>query len=243
MNRRFTLFVLGAMVSGILVGFILNQTLTDQAQLKQAVDLLGLATDIFLRLIKMIIGPLVFSTLVVGITHMEDTAAIGRVGVKTMAWFIFASLVSLTIGLIMVHLFNPGVGLGLPLPPENAGGRYAGNGEPFFKERCASCHDPAVGRAPSRAELEGRSACPARPPRPAAGWSPSGWAWATAAATIRPVRPVSAARIIFDMSASSPLASDVSRIGRGFRMHTSPAIASRARTVSPLASVAEGSLE
>jgi polyvinyl alcohol dehydrogenase (cytochrome) len=54
----------------------------------------------------------------------------------------------------------PGQGLrpGFQLPPENAGGRYAGNGEPAFKERCASCHDPAVGRAPSRAELEGRSA-------------------------------------------------------------------------------------
>jgi polyvinyl alcohol dehydrogenase (cytochrome) len=47
---------------------------------------------------------------------------------------------------------------GFELPPENAGGRYAGNGEPDFKARCAMCHDPAVDRAPSRAELEGRSA-------------------------------------------------------------------------------------
>src|SRR5215218_8754029 len=52
----------------------------------------------------------------------------------------------------------PAMRPGFVLPPENAGGRYAGNGEPYFKERCASCHDPAVGRAPSRAELEGRSA-------------------------------------------------------------------------------------
>jgi len=116
MNRRFTYFVLAAMIGGILVGYILNRTVTDLATLKQAVDVLGLATDVFLRLIKMIIGPLVFSTLVVGIAHMEDAATIGRVGAKTMGWFICASLVSLTIGLLMVHLLQPGVGLALPTP-------------------------------------------------------------------------------------------------------------------------------
>lgn len=120
MNRRFTYFVMAAMVLGILVGFVLNQTLTDPAQVKAAAGGLNIVTDIFLRLIKMIIAPLVFSTLVVGIAHMEDAATIGRVGAKTMAWFITASIVSLTIGLFMVHLLAPGVGLGLPLPPVTA---------------------------------------------------------------------------------------------------------------------------
>ncbi len=120
MNRRFTYFVMAAMLLGILVGFILNQTLTDPAQVKAAAGGLNIVTDIFLRLIKMIIAPLVFSTLVVGIAHMEDAATIGRVGAKTMAWFISASIVSLTIGLFMVHLLAPGVGLGLPLPPVTA---------------------------------------------------------------------------------------------------------------------------
>ena len=120
MNRRFTYFVMAAMVLGILVGFVLNQTLTDPAQVKAAAGGLNIITDIFLRLIKMIIAPLVFSTLVVGIAHMEDAATIGRVGAKTMAWFISASIVSLTIGLFMVHLLAPGVGLGLPLPEATA---------------------------------------------------------------------------------------------------------------------------
>jgi len=60
---------------------------------------------IFLRLIKMIIAPLVFSTLVTGIGHMSDAGAVGRVGGKAMLWFVCASLVSLTLGLILV---NPG---------------------------------------------------------------------------------------------------------------------------------------
>jgi Na+/H+-dicarboxylate symporter len=119
MKRRFTLFVFGSMVLGVLVGFVMNQTM-DAGQVKTVAGYYSIATDIFLRLIKMIIGPLVFSTLVVGIAHMEDTAAIGRVGGKTMGWFIFASLVSLAIGLIMVHLLQPGVGLGLPLPEATA---------------------------------------------------------------------------------------------------------------------------
>src|SRR5678815_5619560 len=119
MNRRATILVVVAMVLGVLVGFVLNETL-DPTQVKTVGGYLSMVTDVFLRLIKMIIGPLVFSTLVVGITHMEDSAVVGRVGVKTIAWFVFASLVSLKLGLIMVHVFHPGVGLGLPLPEANA---------------------------------------------------------------------------------------------------------------------------
>jgi len=120
MQRRFSYFVAGAMVLGILVGFLINQNITDAAQLKAVAGGFNVVTDIFLRLIKMIIAPLVFSTLVVGIAHMEDAAAIGRVGAKTMGWFITASIVSLTIGLIMVHLISPGVGLNIPLPDVTA---------------------------------------------------------------------------------------------------------------------------
>ena len=64
----------------------------------------------------MIIAPLVLSTLVVGIAHMGDTAALGRVGAKALGWFICASLVSLTLGPVMVNLLQPGDGLDLPLP-------------------------------------------------------------------------------------------------------------------------------
>jgi len=120
MNRRFTYLLIAAMVLGVAVGWACNQFLApDQA--KQAADGFSIITDVFLRLIKMIIAPLVFATLVSGIAHMEDAAAIGRVGVKTMGWFISASIVSLTIGLIMVHLLHPGAGLSLPSPDAVAG--------------------------------------------------------------------------------------------------------------------------
>ncbi len=115
MNRLFTSLIVGAMVLGVAVGWALNQYASpDQA--KAAADNLSIITDVFLRLIKMIIAPLVFSTLVAGIAHMEDAAAIGRTGAKTMGWFIGASIVSLTIGLIMVHLLHPGAGLSLTAP-------------------------------------------------------------------------------------------------------------------------------
>ncbi|HEX3365945.1 dicarboxylate/amino acid:cation symporter [Phenylobacterium sp.] len=117
MPRRFALFVAAAMIGGVLAGFVLNRSVGDPAQLKQIADALGIVTDIFLRLIRMIIAPLVFSTLVAGIAHMEGAAAIGRVGAKTLGWFISASLVSLTIGLIMVHLIQPGAGMHLIADP------------------------------------------------------------------------------------------------------------------------------
>jgi Na+/H+-dicarboxylate symporter len=115
MNRRFTSFIIAAMVLGVAVGWGLNQ-FAAPAQAKAVAENLSIITDVFLRLIKMIIAPLVFATLVSGIAHMEDAATIGRVGAKTMGWFISASIVSLTIGLIMVHLLQPGSGLNLPLP-------------------------------------------------------------------------------------------------------------------------------
>jgi len=68
----------------------------------------------------MIIAPLVFSTLVAGIAHMGDLAALGRIAVRSLGWFIGASLVSLTLGLIIVSTLQPGVGLNLPLPAVTA---------------------------------------------------------------------------------------------------------------------------
>src|SRR5689334_18172475 len=113
------------MILGVLTGFLINTQLSP-ADAKAAAGNLSIITDIFLRLIRMIIAPLVFSTLVVGIAHMEDSAAIGRVGVKTLGWFMLASLVSLTIGLIMVQLLQPGAGLALPPPNAEAGVTAAG---------------------------------------------------------------------------------------------------------------------
>ncbi len=121
MNRTFTYFIVGAMVLGVVVGFACNQLLTPD-QVKVVTENLSILTDIFLRLIKMIIAPLVFSTLVAGIAHMEDAATIGRIGAKTMGWFISASIVSLLLGILMVHLLQPGVGLALPNPDATAGG-------------------------------------------------------------------------------------------------------------------------
>lgn len=120
LQGRFTAFVIAAMIGGVIGGLLIHQFVPDKGQVKAVADGLSIVTDIFLRLIKMIIAPLVFSTLVVGIAHMEDTAAIGRVGVKTMGWFIAASLVSLLLGLAMVHLIRPGVGLDLVLPGAGA---------------------------------------------------------------------------------------------------------------------------
>jgi Na+/H+-dicarboxylate symporter len=115
MNRLFTILIVAAMVLGVAVGWLINQNVSP-AGAKEIAGNLSIVTDVFLRLIKMIIAPLVFSTLVAGIAHMEDSAAIGRVGIKTLGWFISASLVSLTIGLIMVHLLQPGASMHLAVP-------------------------------------------------------------------------------------------------------------------------------
>jgi len=120
--KRLTTLILIGLVTGIALGIALNQVLAPAEQ-KVVAGYLGIITAVFLRLIKMIIAPLVFATLVAGIAHMGDTTALGRIGVRTLLWFLAASLVSLTLGLALVHLFDPGAGLRLPLPSagESAG--------------------------------------------------------------------------------------------------------------------------
>ena len=79
----------------------------------------AIIADIFLRLIKMIVAPLVFTTLVVGIAKLGDIKTVGRVGGKTMLWFVSASLMSLVLGMILVNLFTPGEAMHLSLPLDN----------------------------------------------------------------------------------------------------------------------------
>jgi Na+/H+-dicarboxylate symporter len=118
--KRLTYYILAGLVLGIFVGWAINASVGDPEQLKVIAGYFSILTTIFLHLIKMIIAPLVFSTLVVGIAHMGDTAALGRVGAKALGWFVTASLISLTLGWILVTVFQPGTGLGLPLPPADA---------------------------------------------------------------------------------------------------------------------------
>lgn len=120
MNKNFTLFILAAMVLGTLAGIAIHHLLPDPAAQQGWADNFKIVTDVFLRLIKMIIAPLVFATLVAGIAHFGDTSALGRVGLKTMGWFLAASLVSLTLGAVIVSILQPGHGLALPLPPVDA---------------------------------------------------------------------------------------------------------------------------
>src|SRR4029078_12782880 len=125
MAKNLTRFILLALVLGLIAGWALNVAIDDgspesAARLKSIADYLSIVTALFLRLIKMIIAPLVFSTLVAGIAHMGDVAALGRVGLRSLLWFIGATFVSLTLGLILVTVLHPGVGLKLPLPPATA---------------------------------------------------------------------------------------------------------------------------
>lgn len=119
MNKqsRLTTYILVGLVLGIFAGYLANLNLADPAGFA---DMMSLVTTLFLRLIKMIIAPLVFSTLVVGIARMGDASEVGRIGIKTLGWFFIASLISLTLGLILVNMFRPGDALVGHLPATTA---------------------------------------------------------------------------------------------------------------------------
>ncbi|MEI7734209.1 MAG: dicarboxylate/amino acid:cation symporter [Ferruginibacter sp.] len=108
-KSRLTLYILIAMVLGIAAGAYINKNYS-ATTIKTFADNSKLLTTIFLRMVQMIIAPIVFATLVVGIAKLGDMKTVGRVGGKAMLWFISASLVSLSLGLILVTIFEPGVG-------------------------------------------------------------------------------------------------------------------------------------
>ncbi len=118
-KHKLTLYIVIALILGVVIGYILNNTLTP-ARATEVADNISLITEIFLRLVKMIIGPLVFTSLVAGVAHMGDMKTIGRVGGKAMVWFVSASLCSLLIGMIMVNILKPGASLNMPLPVAGA---------------------------------------------------------------------------------------------------------------------------
>lgn len=125
-HNRQTIYVGIALLMGVVVGELLNLSLAATASmpvnplLGQIIDVFTLLTDIFLRLIKMIISPLVFSILVVGVAKMGDIQTVGRIGIKAMLWFFLASISSLLLGMLLVNILEPGRSLVIELPALDA---------------------------------------------------------------------------------------------------------------------------
>lgn len=163
-KNRLTLYIIIALIAGIVLGFALNGSYVKkenniiaqtEKELKLVKDRIAIATDtlsisytkmtaerealmkqnkettlsrdkklepfsviadIFLRLIKMIVAPLVFTTLVVGVAKLGDIKSVGRIGGKTLLWFLGASFTSLMLGMMLVNFFKPGIHMQLPLP-------------------------------------------------------------------------------------------------------------------------------
>lgn len=119
-RNRQTLYVAIALLLGIVAGEVLHllwgETTPVNPVLSQFVNVFSVLTDIFLRLVKMIIAPLVFATLVVGMAKMGDINTVGRIGIKAMLWFFSASITSLLLGMLLVNVLHPGSALHIPLP-------------------------------------------------------------------------------------------------------------------------------
>ena len=130
-NKLFFAIII-ALVLGVIIGGVVHTQFPENTEsFSKNIKLLG---TIFIRLVQMIIAPLVFTTLVVGIAKMGDTAMIGRVGGKAMLWFITASLVSLLLGLVLVNWLEPGHVTKLPIQDANSAKEILDNSKGFSLE-------------------------------------------------------------------------------------------------------------
>ncbi|MBA4196351.1 MAG: dicarboxylate/amino acid:cation symporter [Chitinophaga sp.] len=134
MKNKLTLSIIAAMVLGIGVGYLVyaNASLDFKTEFAKSIKLLG---TVFIRLVKTIIAPLVFSTLVVGIAKLGDLKTVGRIGGKAMLWFISASLVSLLLGMLLVNFFHPGTYIQKDLADNGALRDLMGNTSQFTLQK------------------------------------------------------------------------------------------------------------
>ncbi|ONH51583.1 Na+/H+-dicarboxylate symporter [Pseudomonas cedrina] len=112
--------IISAMVIGLALGAVLHSQL-DSDSIKTLSGYLNMVTDVFLRLIKMVIAPLVLATLAGGVASMAGGGSVGRVGFKAISWFLVASVASLGIGLVLANIFEPGVGLNMRVDNQPTG--------------------------------------------------------------------------------------------------------------------------
>ncbi len=111
-RNRLTIFILISMAAGVILGYAVHKQASPETIAKFSTNI-KLLTTIFLRLVQMIIAPLVFSTLVVGIAKLGDLKTVGRIGGKALLWFVSASLISLLLGMLLVNFFQPGSAIDL----------------------------------------------------------------------------------------------------------------------------------
>jgi Na+/H+-dicarboxylate symporter len=104
------------MLAGVLAGQLCHVFARNADAANAMAGYFSIISDVFLRLVKMIIAPLVFATVVSGVSNMDDTRSIGRIALKTLSWFVAASLISLLVGLLFVDVMQPGSGMNLPPP-------------------------------------------------------------------------------------------------------------------------------
>ena len=122
MDRKLTLYILAGMVLGIVVGYAVRVAVpADSQAFEYWLRSFGTLATIFLNLIKMLVAPLILGTLIAGIAHMGDSSALGRIGTRAIAWFIIASLISISLGLVMVNLLQPGVGIDMTASAQSVG--------------------------------------------------------------------------------------------------------------------------
>lgn len=133
MKINLTARIFIGMLLGILAGHFYRELNPDPSLFNAFADKIQILSDIFLRLIKMIIAPLVFSTLVYGVAKVGDFKSVGRIGIKTILYFQFATLLALSLGLVLVNVFEPGHVMQLPLPAADASSGIS-NKAPAWRE-------------------------------------------------------------------------------------------------------------
>ncbi|MBS0481578.1 MAG: dicarboxylate/amino acid:cation symporter [Proteobacteria bacterium] len=122
LSTYLTRCIMAGMVLGIVVGYMVNQNLLSGIMTTQNwARSFEVLSTVFLNLIKMLVAPLVLATIVSGLAHMNDSAAVGRIGFRAIVWFIIASFISISLGLLMVNVFQPGVGVDLTAPHQAIG--------------------------------------------------------------------------------------------------------------------------
>jgi Na+/H+-dicarboxylate symporter len=118
-RNRLSTWILVGLAGGVLAGYLIHTFAPSPEDGKEIAGYIGMLTDVFLRLIKMVIAPLVFTGVVAGMAHTDGPGEVGRIGAKAILWFVCASVLSLVLGLALSNMMQ--IGVGVPIPHGGSG--------------------------------------------------------------------------------------------------------------------------
>ena len=116
MKQDLQKYIFYSFLSGIILGILLNNLSNYFPEIFNIIlNILKFGGDVFLKIIKMLVVPIVFFSLLIGVANLKNISTLGRIGAKTLSLYIFTTMLAISLSLVIGYILNPGQGININL--------------------------------------------------------------------------------------------------------------------------------